>query len=63
MIRSPLTWAGLLLALVGFVWFLQGLGYITGSSMTGVTLWAVLGPILVLGGVGLIVESARRLRP
>jgi hypothetical protein len=53
-----LTGAGVVLVLVGIVWTLQGLGRISGSPMTGVTLWAVVGPVvvvagLVLAGVGL----------
>jgi hypothetical protein len=49
---------GALLIVVGAVWALQGFGYLKGSVMTGVTLWAVVGPIvalvgLLLGGYGL----------
>lgn len=51
---------GILLVLVGLVWTLQGLGYLAGSVMTGVTLWAVVGPIVALIGVGLVVREARR---
>ena len=32
---------GVLVALAGAVWTLQGLGYIGGSFMSGATLWAV----------------------
>lgn len=60
MLRSPRTWAGLLLVVVGVVWLLQGIGLMEGSSMTGVTLWAVVGPIVALVGVWLMVASARR---
>jgi hypothetical protein len=42
---------GALLAIVGVVWTLQGLGYIGGSVMTGVTFWAVVGPLVALIGV------------
>lgn len=51
---------GILLVLVGLVWTLQGLGYLAGSVMTGVTFWAVVGPIVALIGVGLVVREARR---
>jgi hypothetical protein len=49
----PLT-LGLLAIVVGAVWTLQGLGYLGGSVMTGVTAWAVIGPIVVLVGLGLL---------
>jgi len=53
---------GALLVLVGVVWTLQGLGYLAGSVMTGVTLWAIIGPIVALVGLVLLVMGARRLR-
>ncbi|MEU8226222.1 hypothetical protein [Kribbella sp. NPDC048915] len=42
-----------LLVAVGGVWTLQGLGYLEGSSMTGSTLWATVGPIVAAFGVAL----------
>jgi hypothetical protein len=42
---------GILLVAVGALWTLQGLGYVGGSAMSGVTLWAVVGPIVVVVGV------------
>jgi len=42
-----------LMILVGVVWTFQGLGYIEGSPMTGVQLWAVLGPALAGFGIAL----------
>jgi len=54
---------GVLLVLVGLIWTLQGLGYLAGSPMTGVTLWAVIGPIVaILGGI-LLVGVVRARRP
>lgn len=50
---------GLLLAAAGAVWTLQGLGFIQGSSMTGVTLWAVVGPVVMILGIWLAVRSRR----
>jgi len=50
---------GALLAVTGAVWMLQGLGYIEGSVMTGVTVWAVIGPLVSLAGVVLIVVGLR----
>jgi hypothetical protein len=41
--RVLLVAAGALIAVAGIVWTLQGLGYITGSFMTGATPWAITG--------------------
>lgn len=49
-----------LLVVVGLVWTLQGVGVLGGSPMTGVTLWAVVGPLVALAGVGLAVMGRRR---
>ena len=56
---------GLVAALAGLVWTLQGLGYVGGSFMSGATVWAVIGPIVVLVGLALItlgLRSRRRVR-
>ena len=50
---------GLLLVLVGLIWTLQGLGVISGSVMTGVTLWAIIGPIVTILGLWLVAKAAR----
>ena len=39
---------------------MQGLGYIGGSAMSGVTLWAVIGPIVAVAGLGLALSRPRR---
>jgi hypothetical protein len=56
---------GLVAALAGLVWTLQGLGYVGGSFMSGATVWAVIGPIVALVGLVLItlgLRSRRRVR-
>jgi len=50
---------GALVALTGAVWTLQGLSYINGSFMTGATVWAVIGPIVLLAGLAIIVLALR----
>jgi hypothetical protein len=45
---------GILLTLAGIVWMLQGLNVFPGSAMSGVTLWAIVGPIVALVGLALI---------
>ena len=54
---------GIALIAVGLLWTLQGLGIVPGSVMTGVTLWAVIGPLVAAAGIGLIIWSRRRRRP
>jgi hypothetical protein len=51
---------GVLLLLVGALWTLQGLGYVGGSAMSGVTLWAVIGPVVAVAGLGLALSHPRR---
>ncbi|HEX5428388.1 MAG TPA: hypothetical protein VFX00_08675 [Pedococcus sp.] len=51
---------GALLVAVGALWTVQGLGYVGGSAMSGVTLWAVVGPIVAVVGVLLAVWGGRR---
>jgi hypothetical protein len=57
--RAVLIGAGVLLIPVGLVWTGQGLGWIAGSPMTGVTLWAVIGPVVVVAGIALALAGTR----
>jgi hypothetical protein len=45
---------------VGVLFTFQGLGYIKGSAMTGVELWAVVGPALAGFGIALAIVAGRR---
>lgn len=60
--NSPRFWLGVALAVIGGVWFGQGMGWIGGSPMTGVTLWAIVGPVLALVGIALAVWATRAKR-
>jgi len=60
--RVLLVVLGALIGVAGIVWTLQGLGYVTGSFMTGATLWAVIGPVTALAGLVLIAFGLLRLR-
>ena len=51
---------GILLIGAGLLWTLQGLGFVQGSVMSGVTVWAVIGPLVAVAGIWLIVRSRRR---
>ncbi|MEV8377657.1 hypothetical protein AB0P21_33270 [Kribbella sp. NPDC056861] len=50
---------GVLLTVVGVVWALQGLGYIGGSSMSGKSLWAIIGPVVAAMGISLLYVTVR----
>ena len=51
--------AGVLLALIGCVWFLQGINVLPGSFMTGQTKWAVYGVITLVIGLAVVWLSRR----
>ncbi|MFG1917243.1 hypothetical protein [Micromonospora sp. NPDC048898] len=42
---------GLLAVVIGAVWTVQGLGYVSGSVMTDKKIWAVIGPLVALAGL------------
>lgn len=50
---------GVLLCVVGGVWFTQGIGVLKGSFMTGQVFWTVVGVILLALGVRMIVNAVR----
>jgi hypothetical protein len=45
---------GIVLIVIGAVWFLQGIGVAKGSVMTGSTLWGILGAIFFAAGALLL---------
>ncbi|MHB8463621.1 MAG: hypothetical protein ACYDH6_02310 [Acidimicrobiales bacterium] len=51
---------GVVLCLLGAVWFGQGIGVIGGSFMSGEAFWAVVGALLLLVGGRLIAGSRSR---
>ncbi len=63
MLKSLLLALGLLITAAGIVFTLQGLGYIGGSVMSGVTFWAVAGPLIALAGLAIAAVGLRRRRP
>jgi len=54
---------GVLLILVGGMWFLQGINILPGSFMTGDTQWAINGAIAAAIGAALLFISWRRPGP
>ncbi|MEV6067348.1 hypothetical protein AB0L82_12420 [Nocardia sp. NPDC052001] len=58
--RSPILVAlGVILALAGGLWALQGFGVVSGSPMTGTVTWSIIGPIVFIAGVLLAVRGWR----
>ena len=57
--RTSRLIVALLLVLVGIVWIGQGTGLIGGSAMSNVGLFAVIGALLVVGGVVIGVRERR----
>jgi hypothetical protein len=51
---------GILLILVGGIFFLQGVNVLPGSSMTGDPQWAINGGIMIVVGIGLLVWARRK---
>ncbi|MDT5043004.1 MAG: hypothetical protein QOE51_3989 [Actinoplanes sp.] len=62
MVKSSWPWltGGLLAVVLGGVWTLQGLNLLGGSVMSGVTLWAIIGPVVAIAGLILIVIGVRK---
>jgi hypothetical protein len=52
---------GLIVALFGLIWALQGFGVLGGSPMSNTTTWSIIGPITVLIGLVIAVFSWRKL--
>jgi hypothetical protein len=57
--RVLLVGVGFLLTLAGVVFTLQGVGVLGGSAMSGVTFWAVAGPVIALVGLALAAFGLR----
>jgi hypothetical protein len=58
--KGLLTGFGGLLVVAGVVFTVQGLGYLGGSVMTGVTFWAVAGPVIAIIGLAIAAAGLRR---
>ena len=53
---------GIICVLIGGLWFLQGVGVVGGSFMTGSKLWLFIGVVVVLAGVALLRTGFRARR-
>jgi hypothetical protein len=54
---------GLIVALFGLIWALQGFGVLAGSQMSNTTTWSIFGPLTALIGIVIAIFSWRKLRP
>jgi hypothetical protein len=51
---------GVVVALLGLLFTLQGVGVIGGSAMSGTTFWTVAGPVIIVLGLALAGVGVRR---
>jgi hypothetical protein len=51
--KLVLIGGGVLITIAGIIFTLQGLDFLGGSVMSGVTFWAVVGPLIALAGITL----------
>jgi hypothetical protein len=54
---------GVIVALFGLLFALQGFGVVGGSPMSNTTTWSILGPIIALIGIALAVAGLRGRKP
>jgi hypothetical protein len=52
---------GVLMVVMGTIWFLQGINVLPGSFMTGQIRWAVYGGVAVVVGLALLARANRRI--
>jgi hypothetical protein len=58
--RIALVVVGVVVALFGLLFTLQGFGAVQGSPMSNTTTWSILGPIIALIGIAIAIGAARR---
>ncbi|MGV0717189.1 hypothetical protein ABQE93_17485 [Mycolicibacterium sp. XJ662] len=58
--RIAIAIVGVIVALFGLLFALQGFGVVGGSPMSNTTTWSILGPLIALVGVALVVGALRR---
>lgn len=58
--RGAIIVVGIVVALFGLIWALQGFGVLGGSPMSNTTTWSIIGPIVVVAGAGVAFAGWRR---
>jgi hypothetical protein len=59
--KIALNVVGVLMVVMGTIWFLQGINVLPGSFMTGQIRWAVYGAIAVVAGLLVMARANRRI--
>jgi hypothetical protein len=59
-VRIVTVLLGVLVALAGLLFTLQGFGAVSGSPMSNTTTWSILGPIIALVGIAIAFAGSRR---
>ena len=62
-VRIVVVVLGVLVALAGLLFALQGVGVVPGSPMSNTTTWSVLGPVIALIGIVIAIVGWRGRRP
>ncbi len=57
--RTAVVVVGIVVALFGLLFTLQGVGAVAGSPMSNTTTWSVLGPVIAVIGVVVAVAGWR----
>ena len=58
--KNPgLAGAGLVVALFGLLFTLQGVGLVKGSPMTGTVFWSIAGPVIIAIGLAIAAVGVR----
>lgn len=60
--RIAMVIVGVVIALFGLLFALQGFGAVQGSPMSSTTMWSVLGPLIALAGLGIAFAGWRGIR-
>jgi hypothetical protein len=58
--RIALVVVGVVVALFGLLWALQGFGVVGGSPMSNTTTWSIIGPITAVIGIALVIGALLR---
>jgi hypothetical protein len=59
-VKNPTLFiVGVVVALLGLLFTLQGAGVIKGSAMSGTTFWTVAGPVIVVAGLAVASVGVR----
>jgi len=59
-VKQPIPFvAGIVVLLAGIVFTLQGVGVLSGSTMSNTTTWSILGPLIAIAGAALVFRGTR----